>query len=115
MLGAVIAGATLDPEFALWVPGRKLISIPKAPVVVAPTLWIGDIITIAGRYAVNSRTLEWETELQRFVVTACGIDESGETWGLNVFPRLDAVIAPQDIVRHNHIDLSDPAEYRRIA
>ncbi len=29
MLGAAIAGATLDPEFAVWRPGAKLISIPK--------------------------------------------------------------------------------------
>lgn len=29
-LGAAIAGATLDPERALWVPGRKLISVPAA-------------------------------------------------------------------------------------
>lgn len=36
MLGAVIAGATLDPEFALWVPGKKLISIPKPYIQVFP-------------------------------------------------------------------------------
>jgi hypothetical protein len=27
-LAALVAGATLDPEKLLWVPGRKLISIP---------------------------------------------------------------------------------------
>jgi len=31
MLGAV-AGATLDPERLLWVPGRKVISIPRTRV-----------------------------------------------------------------------------------
>ncbi len=29
ILGAAIAGATLDPERLLWEPGKKLISIPK--------------------------------------------------------------------------------------
>lgn len=29
-LGAAVASATLDPERLLWVPGEKLISIPKA-------------------------------------------------------------------------------------
>lgn len=31
-LGAAIAGATLDPERELWVPGKKLISIPRVHV-----------------------------------------------------------------------------------
>lgn len=32
-LGSLIAGATLDPERLLWIPGKKLISIPApAPV-----------------------------------------------------------------------------------
>ena len=32
-LSAAVAGATLDPELALWKPGAKLISIPKpAPI-----------------------------------------------------------------------------------
>lgn len=39
-LAAAIAGSTLDPEKLLWVPGRKLISIPKpipAPILAHPT------------------------------------------------------------------------------
>ncbi len=111
MWGAAIAGATLDPEELLWVPGKKLISIPKPAVVLAQHFEIGDIITIAGRYAINPRTFEYESGLQRFVVT--GVTESGD--GLNVFPTLNAIIAPQDIVRHNRIDPSDPAQYTRIA
>lgn len=31
-LGAALAGATLDPEKLLWVPGARLISIPRARV-----------------------------------------------------------------------------------
>lgn len=30
MLGAALAGSTVDPEKLLWVPGAKTISIPKA-------------------------------------------------------------------------------------
>lgn len=32
-LGAAIVGATLDPEKAIWEPGRKLISIPRVSTV----------------------------------------------------------------------------------
>lgn len=56
-LGAAVVGAALDPEKLLWVPGRKLISIPPAPKVDAFSLLeIGDIIEIEGRYAVNPVT-----------------------------------------------------------
>ena len=37
LLAGVAAGATLDPERLLWRPGAKLISVPKAQVVV--TQW----------------------------------------------------------------------------
>lgn len=30
-IAAAVAGATLDPERALWVPGKRLISLPTAP------------------------------------------------------------------------------------
>lgn len=49
---AIAAAATLDPERLLWVPGRKLISIPSvfdlSPVVI--TAWrgafrVGDVVT----------------------------------------------------------------------
>lgn len=39
LLAGAIAGATLDPERLLWVPGRKLISIPAANAIVTPE-WI---------------------------------------------------------------------------
>jgi hypothetical protein len=32
LIAAVASGATFDPEKALWVPGAKVISIPKKPV-----------------------------------------------------------------------------------
>lgn len=41
-LGAIAAALVLDPERALWVPGRKHISIP-APVFLA----VGDIVQLA--------------------------------------------------------------------
>jgi len=34
LLGGAAAALVLDPERALWVPGRKLISIPETPKVV---------------------------------------------------------------------------------
>ncbi len=37
-LAALIGAAVLDPERLLWVPGKKLISIPK-PVVKAAVAW----------------------------------------------------------------------------
>lgn len=36
LLGALIGAMTLDPEKLLWVPGKKLISIPKPQVTMAP-------------------------------------------------------------------------------
>src|SRR5262249_45521890 len=48
---AALAGATLDPERLLWVPGKKLISIPPARVkfnVEFPFAFrVGDIIQFA--------------------------------------------------------------------
>ena len=48
LLAGVAAGAVLDPERALWVPGKKVISIPQEAV-----LYRGDVFTIAGVYARN--------------------------------------------------------------
>lgn len=101
MLGAAIAGATLDPERLLWVPGKKLISIPKVMPAGVESFDLGDIITIAGRYVVNPRTLELLTDLQHFVIT--GKSQSGLR--LDVFPHIDAVIAPQDIKRVDRLDM----------
>lgn len=52
-LGALIAGLALDPERALFVPGKKLISIPRAR-----PIWlnVGDVITFQSVYALNPRT-----------------------------------------------------------
>lgn len=55
-LAGAIAGATLDPERALWRPGAKLISIPPvAPVsrVVTP-----EGIEICVRYVANENRLD---------------------------------------------------------
>lgn len=66
-LGAAIAGATLDPERALWEPGKKLISIPAPRV--WPALNFGDVVTFAGIYAVNPVTREPLEVLKQFVYT----------------------------------------------
>lgn len=65
LFGAVAAAAALDPERLLWVPGAKVISIPKPRVI---TFEPGDIITITGRYVVNPRTRKVTDKLQLFVV-----------------------------------------------
>ena len=38
-LGSLLATATLDPERLLWVPGKKLISIPKPRLAALPGPW----------------------------------------------------------------------------
>ncbi len=43
-LAAIAATLALDPARALWVPGKKLISIPR----VKPILDLGDLFIIAG-------------------------------------------------------------------
>lgn len=76
-LQTLVAGITAaqDPEKLLWEPGKRLISIPKT-VVIQPrpvTLNVGDIFTIAGRYAVNPHvdpaTGKEYKFLQRFIAT----------------------------------------------
>lgn len=73
VLGAAVVGATLDPERALWEPGKRLISIPKVqgchPY---PILELGDVITFSGLYRVNPLTREITSELQRFVCIEAG-------------------------------------------
>ncbi len=80
MLAAAVGAATLDPEKLLWVPGRKLISIPKPVVVPPPAIFalpewgridvIREAFTVAGvtwpgqepsahDVAFGSRELDW--------------------------------------------------------
>ncbi len=73
VLGAALAGAVLDPERALWVPGARTISIPAARAIkaiadeyVGAFFTVGDLVTIGG--------LPYE-----FVVTALG--EAGGVLG----------------------------------
>jgi hypothetical protein len=40
----MLAGATLDPERLLWVPGRKLISIPRQRIIIDPLLAVSPAI-----------------------------------------------------------------------
>jgi hypothetical protein len=39
LLGMLAAGFVVDPERLLWVPGRKLISIPEPPIIPAGHLY----------------------------------------------------------------------------
>ncbi len=39
LIGALLGAATMDPERLLWVPGQRVISIPK-PVVVGHTMYV---------------------------------------------------------------------------
>lgn len=93
-----------DPEFALWVPGKKLISIPKPPAVLVQKFEIGDIITIAGRYAVDPRTRKAKKHLQRFVVTEMALDGHG----FNVWPHIEARVTHKDLDRVSAIKLGAP-------
>jgi hypothetical protein len=53
-LAAGLAGAALDPERLLWVPGKKTIFLPPLrPIAAQGFLRAGDIFTINGFYAVN--------------------------------------------------------------
>ena len=44
-LASVAAALVLDPERALWVPGKKKIFLPPAPRVIKPMFCVGDIVT----------------------------------------------------------------------
>lgn len=66
LLAGFAATATMDPERLLWVPGKKLISIPSPHPIIGPGFFhLGDIITVGGFFD------QWG-DLQRFVVTAAG-------------------------------------------
>ncbi len=80
-LAAVAATAALDPERLLWLPGRKLVSIPKPVTVNATASWTptyvmrpGDVIALYDFYAVDPRTglMVAPPRLRHFVVTVRG-------------------------------------------
>jgi hypothetical protein len=55
-LASLGAGATLDPERALWVPGAKLISVPRARVFLGPPFTPG----LSIRH-VRTITIDWSS------------------------------------------------------
>jgi len=59
-LGAILAGASLDPERALWIPGRKLISIPEPANLCIRYIQMFDIIVgeQAARFDVSAHPLQ---------------------------------------------------------
>ncbi len=69
---AAAATGAIDIERLLWMPGEKTIVLPAAPTIatLSENLNIGDVITFAGRYAVNPRTGKTTEFLQQFVITA---------------------------------------------
>lgn len=103
LLGTASALA-LDQEKALWIPGKKLISIPKAPEIVTTgwagsKLQVGDIITIAGIHAIHPQTRVQLPFLQQFVITRPPANQqSPEVWpmgGLGLWPTIE--INPTDV------------------
>lgn len=76
LAAAASAGFALDPDLALWKPGRKTIFLPSSvrpatPTEIVPVDWSfrkGDVFTIAGRYAINPITRQATEHLQQFVV-----------------------------------------------
>jgi hypothetical protein len=48
-LSAFVATAVLDPERALWVPGRRLISIPAPASVISPDVLAREVLVIFRR------------------------------------------------------------------
>lgn len=66
---AAAASGVLDIERLLWEPGKKTIFLPTV-VPLSETLHMGDIFTIAGRFAVHPTTGRITDTLQAFVVTS---------------------------------------------
>lgn len=65
-IAAAVAGAKLDPERALWVPGRKLISIPRRRIMIGDTITVKRPIRFArDAYAIVTPPLNLEEYLER--------------------------------------------------
>jgi hypothetical protein len=59
-LGAAIAGATLDPERLLWVPGRKRIFIPAPqPAVFLPPFFVAIVPRGQYRFSIWQNPESW--------------------------------------------------------
>ncbi len=72
LIGALLGAATMDPERLLWVPGAKVISIPK-PVVARHTMYVRKPMRfspIAGCIPINNQINAMNT----------GMVEITETW-----------------------------------
>ncbi len=86
LIGSASA-AIIDPDRLLWVPGRKLISIPKPLVIPANLLNVGDVITISGRFIFNPITREMTAVLQPFRISHKAQSQIETSWILE--PLLD--------------------------
>ena len=65
-LAAIAATAVVDPERALWIPGKKLISIPR-PSILVTSGWGGPPIIVR-----LGDILTFGADEQRYVVVAAG-------------------------------------------
>jgi hypothetical protein len=70
LLATVAAGATLDPERLLWVPGAKLISVP------APARSMADMLREIEEYVAENMNVPWAAYVAR--KAAFGVSE--EMW-----------------------------------
>jgi hypothetical protein len=68
LIGALLVAATMDPERLLWVPGQRVISIPK-PVVHTGLILSGNrFLTIEEFQAMYLKT--WDEVIEKMQVTA---------------------------------------------
>lgn len=99
-LGTAIAGATLDPEKAMWEPGKKLISIPKPPSVI---LRIGDVVEFECFYAINpvTRKIAINPETGKPFYARYAIVDHVESSHPMVFPQMIPEGMYQNVVMPN--------------
>ena len=87
MLGALAAGAALDPDFLKWEPGaRTYFDMGAGRDWTVMTFRRGDIIEIAGRVALNPVTMQPTERLAKFVVMA-DVRADHPAAVLDVWPR----------------------------
>lgn len=94
-LGAMFAGAAVDPDFIKWEKGAKTFFDTAGPRftggwIAGDTLRVGDMFTIEGCFARNPLTYHATDHLQYFCVTA-DVVASGDViheWEIAPMPRI---------------------------
>ena len=91
---SMLAGAVLDPERLLWVPGKKLISIPK------PVAKITGLIFNRNAFALESEPLDlsdWEVVDDGAVIyTSARVEAIDRLWVMN---NLLGLVTTQEMSR----------------